>query len=126
MLYVSQLGMTRIIVEMDTTILSSALKANGINQSTIGDMVRQILDCMRNEISSCDVSVCNRSCNKVADCLAAFGRSVLAPGSELLLSQAPELNKLVSGDCHNAMYNVTRVWVVGCGSTAVRKFSFYL
>jgi ribonuclease HI len=102
-LYASQLGMTRVIVETDSTVLASSLKATEVDRSTIGAMVQQIRDCMQNDFTSCDVSICN-TCNKVADCLAAFGGSVLASGSDCLSSQVPEfVNDLVSGDlprCH--------------------------
>jgi ribonuclease HI len=85
-LYASQLGMTRVIVETDSTVLASSLKATEVDRSTIGAMVQQIRDCMQNDFTSCDVSICNRTCNKVADCLAAFGGSVLASGSDWLSS----------------------------------------
>jgi len=35
----------------------------------------------------CNVSLCNRSCNKVANCLAIHGAYVLDPGSCIYLSE---------------------------------------
>jgi hypothetical protein len=54
---------------------------------------------MRSEFSSCLVSVCSRSCNKVADCLATYGTGVSRSDSAMFWSQAPEfVTQLVSGD----------------------------
>lgn len=41
-LYASHLRMTMITLEMDSTVLASALKANGIDRSAVGCLVRQI------------------------------------------------------------------------------------
>jgi hypothetical protein len=41
-LYASQLGMTRVIVETDSTVLAPSLKAKEVDRSAIGAMVRQI------------------------------------------------------------------------------------
>jgi len=44
---------------------------------------------MRSEFSFCNVSLCNRSCNKIADCLAIHGAYVLDPGSCIYMSEVP-------------------------------------
>jgi hypothetical protein len=67
-LYASQMGMTRIIVKMDNTVLAYALKGSEIDLSAVGCLVHQACDLMRFEFSYCNVSICNRCCNKVADC----------------------------------------------------------
>ena len=54
---------------------------------------------MLSEFNSCVVSVCNRNCNLVADCLATHGACVLGSGSCVFMSQAPEFaTKLLYGD----------------------------
>jgi hypothetical protein len=43
--------------------------------------------------------VCKRSCNQVADCLAAHGAYVLTSGSDVFMSQVPGyVRNLVLGD----------------------------
>ena len=86
-LQAARLGMTRIILEMDATVLASALKSCCVDQSAIGGLVYQIRDIMCDDFSCCTVSVCNRSCNKVADCLAFYGAYVLFSGSEVFMNQ---------------------------------------
>jgi hypothetical protein len=66
----TELGMQRIILEMDVS--STAIRAWGVDRSPITCLVNQIRD-MRLEFSSCIISVCN----KVADGLAIYGVSVL-------------------------------------------------
>ena len=63
----AQLGMTHIILETDASVVASALCSMEIDRSANGCLVRQIQDLMRMEFSCCLVSLCNRSCNKVAD-----------------------------------------------------------
>jgi hypothetical protein len=51
------------------------------------------------DFSYCNVFICNRCCNKVADSLASYGRCVLFSGSEPLMTGAPEfVNDLIAGD----------------------------
>jgi hypothetical protein len=69
-LHAAQLGMTRIILETDSIVLDNALKSPSLDRSIIDALVVQIPDIMQSEFSFCDVSYCNRSCNKVADSLA--------------------------------------------------------
>ena len=62
----------------------------------------QIRDIMCDDFSCCTVSVCNRSCNKVADCLAFYGAYVLFSGSEVFMNQVPDYVKdIVLGDLPN-------------------------
>ena len=63
----AQFGMTHIILETDASVLASALRSIEIDRSASGCLVRQIQDLMQMEFSCCSVSLCNRSCNKVAD-----------------------------------------------------------
>ena len=95
----AQLGMINIILETDATLLATALKSEQIDRSPIDCIVRQIRDFMRSEFSSCSVSVCSRSCNNVADCLATNGACAMGSGSAMFWSQAPEfVAHLVLGD----------------------------
>jgi len=101
-LQAARLGMTRIILEMDATVLASAIESSCIDRSAIGGLVHQMRDIMHVEFSFCTVSVCNPSCNKVADCLAFHGAYVLSSGFEVFLSQAPDYVKdLVLGHLPN-------------------------
>ena len=95
----AQLGMTRIILETDASVLVSALRSIDIDRSVHGCLVRQIQDLMQMHFSCCSLSLCNRSCNKVANLLATYGASMLASDSEMYISQVPEFVKeLVSSD----------------------------
>ena len=100
-LQAARLGMTQIILEMDATILASALKSCCVDRSAIGGLVYQIRDIMCDDFSCCTVSVCNRSCNKVADCLAFHGAYVLSSSSEVFMNQVPDYVDLVLGDLPN-------------------------
>ena len=54
---------------------------------------------MNQVFDRCVVRVCPRSCNKVADSLAAHGASVVRSGSEVYMNQVPDyVTSLVSGD----------------------------
>ena len=91
--------MTHIILETDASVVASALCSMEIDRSANGCLVRQIQDLMRVEFSCCLVSLCNRSCNKVADQLATYGTSMLASNSDMYMSHVPDFVKeLASGD----------------------------
>ena len=94
-LQAAHLGMTRIILKMDAAVLASALKSCCVDRSAIGGLVYQIRDIMCDDFSCCTVSVCNRSCNKVADCLVFYGAYVF-------MNQVPDYVKdIVLGDLPN-------------------------
>ena len=96
--------MTRIILEMDATVLASALESRCTDRSAIVGLVHRIRDIMNVEFSFSTVSVCNRSCNKMAACLAFHGAFVLFSGSEMFMRQAPDYVKdLVLGDLPNSV-----------------------
>ena len=98
-LHAAQLGMSRIILETDSIVHANALKSPNLDRSIIGALIVQIRDIMQTEFSFCDVSFCNRSCNKVADALAVHGAYVLESGSDVLMSHVPlYVMNLVSGD----------------------------
>ena len=64
--------------------LTSTLKANEIDRSGVGGLIRQAQQIMRSEFLSCVISNCSMCCNKVADVLAAYVESVCCP---LILSR---------------------------------------
>lgn len=84
--HAAQLGMSRIILEMDASVLATSLKSTDVDRSSIGALVVQIREMMQSEFSSCVVSVCNRNCNKVADSLVTHGAYIIEAGSCVYMS----------------------------------------
>ncbi|WVZ91471.1 hypothetical protein U9M48_037637 [Paspalum notatum var. saurae] len=82
----AQLGMTKVILETDASILGRALKSLEMDRSPYGAMFLLIRDLMYWQFNECNISVCPRS-NKAADSLATYGACVLAPGSHEFMSQ---------------------------------------
>jgi hypothetical protein len=68
-----QLGMNSVILEMDAAILGDALRTTKWDRSPYGCLFRQIRDLMLYEFNTCVISVCKRTCNQLAHCLAAYG-----------------------------------------------------
>jgi hypothetical protein len=88
-----------IILETDATALALALSSTEKDRSTIGSLIHQIRDHMLYDFNSCEVSIYNRTCNRVEDGLASHGACVLAPDCSMFFSQAPEfVTNFVSGD----------------------------
>jgi hypothetical protein len=99
-----ELGMTRIILEIDTSNLGKALTSTLMDDGPEGGLFRQIWLAMRRNFVSCSVSVCPRSCNMVADSLANHGVVAFSDGGHAFWCQAPTfVNNLVSGDLPGAM-----------------------
>ena len=97
--HAANLGMMCIILETDATALALALSSMERDRSTIGSLIHQIRDHMLYDFNSCKVSVCTRTCNRVADALASHGACVLAPECSIFFNQAPEfVINLVSND----------------------------
>jgi hypothetical protein len=95
----TQLGMTNVILETDAFVLGCALKSTELDRSPFGALFIQIRELMYFHFNSCRISVCSRICNKVADCMAAYGACVITSGSHVFLSQAPSfVSELVSRD----------------------------
>ena len=95
--------MTRIIIETDATNLEMALRSDSMNRSPEGCIFRRIKDFMHESFVHCEVRACSRSCNKVAESLAAYGASVVRYGSEVFMDQVPEfVTSLVSGEMPRA------------------------
>jgi hypothetical protein len=98
-IHASELGMSQIILETDAVVLATALKSTSIDRSSIGALILHIRDIMHSDYSFYNVSLCNRSCNKVADCLATHGAYVLDAGSCIYMTEVPSyVMDIVSGD----------------------------
>ena len=93
----AELGMTRIVLETDAAIVGRALMSTELDRSPNGCLFRQIHELMMSQFVFCYVSVCARSCNKVADSLASYG-CTLEKGSCMYMNYAPDfVLALVSG-----------------------------
>ena len=96
---IAHLGMTRIIFETDASNLHKGLTSDELDRSLEGPLFRQIRDFIAHNFVHCMVRTCLRSCNEVADSLAAHGASVVRSGSMVFMDQVPEfVTNLVSGD----------------------------
>jgi len=94
-----QLGMTRIIVETDASNLYKALTTRLMDGGPEGALFRQIRLAMNRNFVSVSISVCPRSCNRVADSMANYGVAAFPDGGHAFWCQAPSfVNDLVSGD----------------------------
>ncbi|CAD6246011.1 unnamed protein product [Miscanthus lutarioriparius] len=69
----ARLGITRVCVETDATLVKVALMENSYRLSAVGGIITEMKHLMNSEFVSCKISVCKRDCNKVAQNLAAFG-----------------------------------------------------
>ena len=95
--------MTRIVLETDASNLPKGLTSDDLDRSTEGGLFRQIRNFMNQVFDRCVVRVCPRSCNKVADSLAAHGANVVRSGSVVFMNQVLEfVANLVSGDLPGA------------------------
>lgn len=77
---VAELGMSNIILETDASVLGQALTSDVMDRSPYGGLFRQIGNLIVSQFEECIVSVCPRSCNAVADSLAAHGACSAEPG----------------------------------------------
>ena len=93
------LGMIRIILETDATELVRGLTSEDLDHSIDGILLKQIRDLIESDFVYCEIQHCPRNYNKVADCLAMYGASVVSSGSLVFMSQAPTfISELVSSD----------------------------
>ena len=60
-----------------------------LDWSVDGCLLKQIRDFLDLSFDHCSIQYCPRSCNKVADCLAMYGASMVSSGSAVFLSQVP-------------------------------------
>ncbi|GJM91393.1 hypothetical protein PR202_ga07757 [Eleusine coracana subsp. coracana] len=87
---VASLGMTRIVLETDATNLALALQSEEMDQSSNGALFKHVRAFMNENFAQCKITVCPRTCNKMADCLASFGVITAASGSPCFWRQAPD------------------------------------
>jgi ribonuclease HI len=93
-----QLGMTRIILETDASNLGKALTTSLMDCGPEEALFRRIRLAMARNIVSCSISICPRSCNRVADSLANHGVAAFPDGGHVFWCQAPSfVNDMVSG-----------------------------
>jgi hypothetical protein len=97
-----ELGMTRIILETDALNLGKALTTDQFDSSLEGVLFRQIRLVMATNFVSCSVSICPRSCNRVADCMASHGVAYPDGGREFWCHAPGFVNDLVSSDLSGA------------------------
>lgn len=97
------LGMQNVMIETDAAILKTALTSQEYDLSALGVVFKEIRSRMFSEFACCIVSKCQRTCNLVADCLAAHGANSGDVDSSLWLDHAPDfICNLVSGDVPGA------------------------
>jgi ribonuclease HI len=70
---VAALGMTKIILETDSTTVAKAIMSTEFDRSMNGVLFRQIREFLMSNFVSWSVNVCPRTCNCVADILASYG-----------------------------------------------------
>jgi hypothetical protein len=69
----AQLGITRLCVDTDATLVKVALMENSYQLSAVGGIITEMKHLINSEFVSCKISVCKCDCNKVAHNLVAFG-----------------------------------------------------
>jgi hypothetical protein len=84
------LGMTKIILKTDASVLGHALDSEEMDHGTYGALFRQIRELMRLHFSVYKISMYSTVCIKVADCIAFYGAFVVASGSHVFMSQVPD------------------------------------
>ena len=96
---VSQLGISRIILETDASDLVRGLTSTDLDQSVDGSLLKQIRDFIDSSFDQCVIRHCSRNCNKVANYLVMYGASEVSSGSAVFMSQVPSfVANLVLGD----------------------------
>jgi ribonuclease HI len=95
-----QLGMTRIILETDASNLGKALTTDQMDIWLSGGcLFRQIREMMASNFVSYSISICPRTCNRVADCMANNSVAAYPDGGHVFWCQAPNfVTKLVCDD----------------------------
>jgi hypothetical protein len=76
----TQLGMARLSLEIDASNLGKALTTTKLDCGPEETLFRQIRATMVRNIVSCSISVCLRSCNRVADCMTIHSVAAILEG----------------------------------------------
>jgi ribonuclease HI len=87
---VAALGMTRIILETDSTTVAKAIMSMEFDRSVNDALFRQIREFLMSNFVSWFVNVCPTTCNCVADILASYG-CTLDGDSYTYMSHPPKL-----------------------------------
>jgi hypothetical protein len=67
------MGIRRVELKMDASLVKAALEDDAYPLSAMSGITIELRPLMMTEFVSSKVCVCSRSCNKVADAIAAFG-----------------------------------------------------
>jgi hypothetical protein len=88
-----------VILESDAANLVQGLTGYSLDRSEIGVMLSEIREKMHSNCTCCRIYLCPRSCNSVADCLAASGMNSGDGENSIWLDRPPEfVTTLVSGE----------------------------
>ena len=68
-----RLGIRRVVLETDASLVKAALDDDAYRLSTMSGITTELRLFLMTEFVSSKISVSSRSCNKVADAIAAFG-----------------------------------------------------
>lgn len=75
---VAQLGIARVIMETDASIVKAALMTEDYRLSALGGLITKAKHVMMVDFEDCILSVCPESCIKVAHGLAALGCNLVS------------------------------------------------
>lgn len=56
-------------MEVDATLVEDALETDSYKLSTMGGVITKLKLLMRGEFNACNISLCNRTCNRLAHTL---------------------------------------------------------
>lgn len=102
--HITSLGMTRMILVFHAMELKQALSTTNLDHTVEGSLFKQIMGFMNTYFDHLCVCRCPIECNKVVDCLAMYGASVLSSGSTVFMSQVPDfVTNMVSSDMLGAI-----------------------
>jgi ribonuclease HI len=94
----ADLGVQRVILETDASMVVQAVKSSDYNRSSAGGLIWEMNDLLASNFASFAVNHIPRSCNMVADSLAALGAS-LSVGAVPVMDSIPNcIRRLVAND----------------------------
>ena len=94
----ADLGVQRVILETDASMVAQAVKSTDYDRSSAGGLIWEMKDLLASNFASFVVNHIPRSCNLVADSLAALGAS-LSVGAVPVMDSIPIcLRELVAND----------------------------
>jgi ribonuclease HI len=94
----ADLGVQRVILETDASMVVQAVKSSDYDRSSAGGLIWEMNDLLASNFASFAVNHIPRSCNMVADSLAALGAS-LSVGAVPVMDSIPScIRRLVAND----------------------------